>query len=71
MKSKERSEPLNLDRGLPTTPTDVEALQRIRSFRMSDDEYLAFLAQLPPSSANDLRKRGNTEGDPFTLDEET
>jgi hypothetical protein len=50
MKSSNRSEPLDLDRDLPTTQADVLALRRAKALTppLDLDDYLRFLAQLPP-----------------------
>src|SRR5688572_15458603 len=58
MSSSNRSEPLDLDEGLPVTRQDVEALFRARmqdipSFAL----YIAFLEGLPPMDPADLRSR--------------
>ena len=69
MKSGERSDSLDLDRDLPTTPEDVEALRRVRSLAPIDFEaYLRFLEQVPAPSIGSLRlKRGPRGDDPFEL----
>lgn len=59
---------LDLERDLPTTAADVEALRRHRPGPMSWDEYLRFLASLPPLSSESLRARPGPRGDrPFEL----
>lgn len=60
MKSSDRSDRLALDRGLPTTPEDSEALRIAKASRSIDlDEYLRFLSQLQPLAPEKLRsKRG-------------
>lgn len=68
MSSKRPSEPLDLERGLPTTPADVEALRRARSLtRLSPEAYLRFLAQFPPPDEAALRARRGPRGEPFKL----
>jgi hypothetical protein len=70
MPSRDRSKDLDLERDLPTTPQDVAALRRAAALGCRDfDEYLLFLAQLPPLSPDDLRRRRIPRGDPpFELD---
>ncbi|HET7291006.1 MAG TPA: hypothetical protein VFM88_01150 [Vicinamibacteria bacterium] len=59
---------LDLDRDLPTTAEDVEALHRLRRLPpMTADEYLRFLASFAPPSAEALRARPGPRGEPFTL----
>ena len=67
MNSNDRSELLDLDRGLPTTERDVEALRALRHPRMTDAEYLRFLATLTaPDRATLAAKRG-PHGEAFSL----
>ena len=67
MSSNDRSEPLDLERGLPTTERDVEALRGLRYPRMTDAQYLRFLASLtPPDRATLAAKRG-PHGEAFSL----
>lgn len=69
--SSRRSEPLDLERGLPTTPEDVAALRRIRAARrrLSTADYLRALSQLPPLPPEALRRRRRATGtQPFRLD---
>jgi hypothetical protein len=67
MNSNDRSEPLDLDRGLPTTERDVDALRALRQPRMSDAEYVRFLAALAaPDRALLAAKRG-PHGEAFSL----
>ena len=55
---------LDLERGVPTTPADVEALQRVRlSRRLSTEDYLRALARLPPLSPEALRERRRARGE--------
>jgi hypothetical protein len=67
MNSNDRSEPLDLERRSPTTERDVEVLRALRYPRMTDDQYLRFLATLPvPDRASLAAKRG-PKGEPFSL----
>jgi hypothetical protein len=62
-------EPLDLDRGLPTTPEDVEVLRRLREGGpMPFEEYLRALSLLKPPSWEELRARRGPRGEPFRLD---
>ena len=69
MSSSGRSEPLDLEKGLPTTPEDVAALRRLRRSGpiLTPEEYFRFLAALPQPSADDLRRRRGPWGEPFRL----
>jgi hypothetical protein len=69
MSSKPRSEPLDLDRGLPTTPEDVRALRSsaAASRVVPEEDYLAFLASSPPPTREELRRRKGPSGPPFRL----
>jgi len=67
MNSNDRSEPLDLDRGLPTTERDVDALRALRYPKMSDAQYVRFLAVLrAPDRASLAAKRG-PRGEAFSL----
>jgi hypothetical protein len=67
MSSNDRSEPLDLERGLPTTERDVAALRALRHPRMTDAQYVRFLATLaPPDRASLAAKRG-PRGEAFSL----
>lgn len=58
MKSNARSDRLDLERGLPTTAEDVEALRRAGAVSpLSFDDYLRFLEQVPPQTSEELRAR--------------
>lgn len=60
-----KSEPLDLERDVPTTPEDVEALRRIReSRRLSFAEYLLYLSSLPHAPAREKTHEGF---EPFEL----
>ena len=65
MRSSDRSEVLNLERDLPTTAEDVEALRQVRMLAPLDlDSYLRFLSQLPPPAATDLAAKRAPKGYP-------
>jgi hypothetical protein len=67
MNSNDRSDALDLERGLPTTERDVEALRILRYPRMTDAQYVRFLATLAaPDRASLAAKRG-PHGAPFSL----
>jgi hypothetical protein len=67
MNSNDRSEPLDLERGLPTSERDVEALRALRFPRMTDAQYVRFLATLTaPDRASLAAKRG-PHGEAFSL----
>lgn len=70
MRSNARSERLDLERDLPTTAEDVEALRRVKNVQPLDLEaYLQFLAQIPPPTLSQLRAKRGPRGDrPFVLD---
>lgn len=58
----------DLDRDLPTTASDVEALHRLNQPRpMATDDYLHFLAAFAPPTAEALRQKPGPCGEPFTL----
>lgn len=68
MRSNGPSDPLDLERGLPTTPDDVAALRRLRQPRaISTKELLRFLALLGPPSYEALKARSGPRGEPFRL----
>lgn len=67
--SSKDSDLLDLERGMPTTPADAEALRRAKaSRRLSTEDYLRALARLPPV-APDTRRSGKRVygGEPFRL----
>jgi hypothetical protein len=70
MRSSARSERLDLQRDLPTTADDTEALRRAKTARPLDLEtYLRFLGQLPsPTPSQQRARRGPRAGQPFVLD---
>jgi hypothetical protein len=66
--SSRRSE-IDFERGVPTTPADVEALRRVRlRRRLSTEDYLSALARLPapPGELRQARKRAGA-AEPFRL----
>jgi hypothetical protein len=69
MRSDARSEPLDLERDLPTSAADVVALRRARELgRLATQDYLRFLKALGPVSPDTLRARRGPRGrEPFTL----
>ena len=69
MRSDAPSEPLDLERGLPTTPEDIAALRRLRRPPpLSTEDFLRFLAQLEPPTWETLRSRKGPRGqEPFRL----
>ena len=68
-RSGAQSEPLDLERGLPTSPEDVAALRRLReTARLTTEAYLQALARFPSPSPELLRqRRGPYGGEPFRL----
>jgi hypothetical protein len=67
MNSNDHSEPLDLERGLPTTRRDVVALRALRYPRITDAQYVRFLATLAtPDRATLAAKRG-PHGEAFSL----
>ena len=68
MSSSGRSELLDLERDLPTTEEDVEALRRARERPPADTAaYLRFLVSLPAPPAGALRTRRGPCGERFDL----
>ena len=67
MRSKDRSERLDLSRGLPTTARDVAALRALRYSRMTDEDYIRFLTALQISDPAVLRESPGPRGAPFRL----
>jgi hypothetical protein len=61
-------EPLDLDRGLPTTPEDVAAQDRLRAPRLTTSQYVEWLRSLPMPDPRSERMRSISIGEPFTLD---
>jgi hypothetical protein len=68
MQSSDPSEPLDLERGLPTSPEDVAVLWRSKGRHIETHDFLAFLARLPAPSYEALRARTGPRGAPFTLE---
>lgn len=67
MNSNDRYEPLDLERGMPTSQRDVEALRASRYPKMTDAQYLRFLATFAaPDRASLAAKRG-PRGAAFSL----
>ncbi|MBI5543393.1 MAG: hypothetical protein HY901_05860 [Deltaproteobacteria bacterium] len=67
MKSSAPSTELDLDKGICTSPKDVEALRRLSSKpSMSWESYLELLQSLPVSLER-LRERRGPRGEPFAL----
>ena len=67
MNSNDPSELLDLERGLPTTERDVEALRALRYPKMSDAQYVRFLASLPPPDRALLTAKRGPQGEVFSL----
>jgi len=67
MNSNDRSELLDLERGLPTTGRDVDALRALRYPKMTDAQYVRFLASLPPPDRALLVAKRGPQGDVFSL----
>ena len=67
MNSNDSSEPLDLERGLPNTERDVEALQALRYPKMTDAQYLRFLASLRPPDRALLAARRGSQGEIVSL----
>jgi hypothetical protein len=66
--SSKQAEPLDLDKDLPTTPEDVEALKRIReSRRLPFQEYLEWLSRLELPAEAAGRRRTHSGCAPFEL----
>ena len=63
----DRSDRLDLERGLPTSESDVRALRALRYPRMTDDAYLHFLAALGAPDQEELRRKPGPRGEPFRL----
>ena len=67
--SSRGSDLLDLERGIPTTPTDVLAVRRAKhSRRLSTEDYLRALRCLPELSFEARRSRRRAHGgEPFRL----
>ena len=59
---------LDLDQGLPTTPEDVAAQDRLRAPRLTTSRYVAWLRSLPTPDPRSERMRSISIGEPFSLD---
>lgn len=57
---------LDLERDLPTTRRDVEALRRVRRLTPGES-YLEFLRRFPAPSYEELRDRRGPVEEPFEL----
>jgi len=69
MRSSAPFDRLDLERDLPTTADDTEALRRATRVRPLDlEDYLRFLAALPAPTHEELRaRRGPRSGKPFVI----
>ena len=67
MNSNDPSELLDLERGLPTTGRDVEALRALRYPKMTDAQYVRFLASLPPPDRVLLAAKRGPQGEVISL----
>jgi hypothetical protein len=67
MSSNDRSELLDLQRGLPTTEKDVAASRVLRYPSMTGTEYARFLVSLAPSNPAVLAAKRGPRGEPFRL----
>ena len=68
MSSDARANLLDLDRGLPTTAADVEALRRLPMPTLTTADYMSWLRWFEPKDASVLRDRRGPSGDePFRL----
>ena len=67
MNSNDPSDLLDLERGLPTTGRDVDALRALRYPKMTDAQYVRFLASLPPPDRGLLASKRGPQGEVFSL----
>lgn len=68
MSSPKATEPsIDLERDVPTTPEDVEAMRRARRIEVSGDDWWALVRQLTPPSYEELKNRRGPRGEPFEL----
>ena len=65
--SSDRSDRLDLARGLPTSEQDVAALRALRFPRMTDEEYALFLEALGRPDRPTLAAKPGPQGPPFRL----
>jgi len=64
MSSNEGLDALDLDRDLPTTPRDVEALRACRYVpRLDFEAYLELLESMGPPPDDELRRRKGPRGE--------
>lgn len=68
MTTSDDVELLDLDRGLPTTPEDVAAQDRLRAPRLTTAQYVAWLRSLPKPDPRSERMRSISIGEPFSLE---
>ncbi len=62
------AEPLDLERGLPVSASDVVALRAASAPRpMTGDQYLAWLRSFPAPDREALARRAGPRGEPFRL----
>ena len=67
MSSNDPSEPLDLERGLPTEGRDVVALRAFRYTRMTDAGYVRFLESLGSPDHAALASKPGPRGPVFRL----
>ena len=69
MRSSSPRSDLDLERGVPTTAADVDALRRIRQARLlSTEDYLRALARMQAAPREGLGPRARLRGgEPFRL----
>ena len=67
MNSNDPSELLDLERGLPTTERDVEALRALRYPKMNDAQYVRFLASVAAPDRAALAAKRGPQGEVFSL----
>ena len=65
--SSDRSDRLDLARGLPTSEQDVAVLRALRFPRMTDEEYALFLEALGTPDRDTLAAKPGPQGPPFRL----
>jgi hypothetical protein len=65
--SSSTSSDLDLDKGLPTTEADVQALARLPPARLSTEEYLILLRFFEPKDTSTLRDHVGPGGVIFEL----
>jgi hypothetical protein len=67
MSSNDRSEPLDLARGLPTSERDIAVLRGLRYPAMSDADFIRLLATLTPADHAALAAKRGPRGVAFRL----